>query len=216
MNKKDYKGIIFDLDGVLLSTDRFHYLAWKQMADELEIPFTEKDNEKLRGVSRMESLEIILSNRPELVLSEEEKLLYTTRKNDLYRNYLQTLTPNEVDPSVRQTLVELRRRGYRLAVGSSSKNTDFILTQTEMKDYFDAVADGNDIQRSKPDPEVFLLAASRIGLDGSDCAVIEDAVAGLQAAVAGGMLPVAIGSACESSLAKVLLKSFADLTDIFA
>ncbi len=216
MNQKTYKGIIFDLDGVLLSTDHFHYLAWKSMADELEIPFNEQDNEKLRGVSRMESLEIILSNRPELVLSEEEKLHWTTRKNDLYRTYLETLTPDAVDPSVRETLVELRRRGYRLAVGSSSKNTKFILSQTDMNSYFDAVADGNDIQRSKPDPEVFLLAAARLGLDGNDCAVIEDAEAGIAAACAGGMLPVAIGSACESPMAKVLLKMFGDLADIFA
>lgn len=213
---KNVKGIIFDLDGVLLSTDHFHYLAWKSLADELGIPFCERDNEKLRGVSRMASFEIILANKPELQLSDAEKEAYATKKNEQYRAYLHQLTPADVDPSVRSALAELRARGYRLAVGSSSKNAGFILERTELTACFDAVADGNDIKNSKPDPEVFLTAAARIGLEGSACAVVEDAEAGLQAAIGGGMLPVAIGSAKGSPLAAFSLERFDELLDCFA
>ena len=209
------KGIIFDLDGVVLSTDHFHYLAWKSLADELGIPFTEKDNEKLRGVSRMASFEIILSNKPELKLTDEEKEKYAAQKNDLYRTYLQKMTPADVSEEVRNTLQELRAKGYRLSVGSSSKNAGFILERTEMRDYFDAVSDGNNITNSKPDPEVFLKAAEYIGLDPEVCAVVEDAEAGLQAAVAGKMLPVAIGSAYGSELAQISLNTFGDLLKHF-
>lgn len=214
MNKQ-IKGIIFDLDGVVLSTDHFHYLAWKSLADELGIPFTEKDNEKLRGVSRMASFEIILSNKPELKLSEEEKERYATQKNDLYRTYLQKMTPADVSEEVRATLKALREKGYRLSVGSSSKNAGFILERTEMRDYFDAVSDGNNITNSKPDPEVFLKAAEFLGLDPTVCAVVEDAEAGLEAAVAGKMLPVAIGSAYGSPKARISLDTFGDLLKHF-
>ena len=214
-NTKEIKGIIFDLDGVVLSTDHFHYLAWKSLADSLEIPFTEKDNEKLRGVSRMASFEIILSNKPELKLTDAQKEAYATQKNDLYRTYLQKMTPADVSEEVRNTLKELRARGYRLSVGSSSKNAGFILERTEMRDYFDAVSDGNNITNSKPDPEVFLKAAEYIGLDPTVCAVVEDAEAGLEAAVAGKMLPVAIGSAYGSSKAQISLNSFSDLLKHF-
>ena len=209
------KGIIFDLDGVLLSTDHFHYLAWKSLADKLEIPFDEKVNEKLRGVSRMASFEIILSNKPELKLTEAEKEAYATEKNELYRTYLKTMTPADVSDDVRATLKTLRERGYLLAVGSSSKNAGFILERTEMREYFDAVSDGNNIVHSKPDPEVFLKAAEFIGLDPTVCAVVEDAEAGLEGAVAGKMLPVAIGSASGSPLAEISLNTFADLATHF-
>lgn len=210
------KGLIFDLDGVLLSTDHYHYLAWKKLADELGIPFTEKDNEKLRGVSRMDSFEIVLSNRPSLVLTEAEKLTYADRKNDDYREYLKQMTPSDVSDEVRDTLKELRNRGYRLAVGSSSKNARFILERTALTDAFDAIADGTDIKKSKPDPEVFQKAAEFLGLAPADCAVIEDAEAGLAAAVGGGMLPIAIASAKGSPLAKHSLECFAELLQLFS
>ena len=159
MDIKNIKGLIFDLDGVLLSTDHFHFLAWKKLADRLGIAFTEKDNERLRGVSRMESLEIILSLDPSVKLSDAEKETVATEKNEHYREYLKTMTPADVSDEVRETLAALREKGYTLAVGSSSKNTRFILERTQMTDCFDAIADGNDITRSKPDPEVFLKAA---------------------------------------------------------
>lgn len=209
------KGIIFDLDGVLISTDKFHYLAWKKLADKLDIPFTEKDNEKLRGVSRMESLEIVLSNKPSVKLTDEEKIAVATEKNECYREYLKTMTPDDVSPEVRETLTALRKKGYKLAVGSSSKNAKFILGQTDLAGYFDAIADGNDIKNSKPDPEVFLKAAEFVGLDPAVCAVVEDAEAGLEAAVAANMLPVAFASAYGSKLGKVQLAAFADLNKEF-
>ena len=209
------KGIIFDLDGVLISTDKFHYLAWKQLADKLGIPFSEKDNEQLRGVSRMESLELVLKNDPSVKLTEEEKIAAATEKNDCYREYLKTMTPDDVSAEVRETLTALHEMGYKLSVGSSSKNARFILSQTDLTRYFDAIADGNDIKNSKPDPEVFLTAASFLGLDPEVCAVVEDAEAGLEAAVAAGMLPVAYASAYGSKLGKVQLAKFADLSKEF-
>ena len=208
------KGIIFDLDGVLISTDKFHYLAWKQLADKLGIPFSEKDNEQLRGVSRMESLELVLKNDPSVKLTAEEKVAAATEKNDCYREYLKTMTPDDVSAEVRETLTALHNMGYKLSVGSSSKNARFILSQTDLTRYFDAIADGNDIKNSKPDPEVFLTAASFLGLDPAVCAVVEDAEAGLEAAVAAGMLPVAFASAYGSKLGKVQLATFADLTKV--
>ena len=208
------KGIIFDLDGVLISTDKFHYLAWKQLADKLGIPFSEKDNEQLRGVSRIESLELILKNDPSVKLTDEEKIAAATEKNDCYREYLKTMTPDDVSAEVRETLTALHDMGYKLSVGSSSKNARFILSQTDLTRYFDAIADGNDIKNSKPDPEVFLTAASFLGLEPEVCAVVEDAEAGLEAAVAAGMLPVAFASAYGSKLGKVQLATFADLTKV--
>ena len=207
--------ILFDLDGVLLSTDRYHYLAWKELADRLGIPFNERDNEQFRGVSRMDCLEILLKKLPDRSFSEAEKLAFATEKNNRYREMLGQLTPSFVADEVRSTLAELRRRGYRMAVGSSSKNTRFILGQTDLLAAFDGIADGNDITRSKPDPEVFLKAAATVGADPAHCAVIEDAEAGLQAAKRGGMLPVAIGSAANSPLAAITLGSFSDLLGYF-
>lgn len=208
------KGIIFDLDGVLISTDKFHYLAWKQLADKLGIPFSEKDNEQLRGVSRMESLELVLKNDPSVKLTDEEKIAAATEKNDCYREYLKTMTPDDVSAEVRETLTALHDMGYKLSVGSSSKNARFILSQTDLTRYFDAIADGNDIKNSKPDPEVFLTAASFLGLEPEVCAVVEDAEAGLEAAVAAGMLPVAYASAYGSNLGKVQLATFGDLKEV--
>lgn len=215
MYTSDIKGLIFDLDGVLLSTDHYHYLAWRESADALGIDFTEADNAQLRGVSRMESLEIILRKKPSLTLSEEEKTAISTQKNERYREYLQQLTPASVTDEVRETLLTLRQRGYLLAVGSSSKNTRFILSQTELTDYFDAIADGNDIKNSKPDPEVFLTAADCLHLAPEVCAVIEDAEAGLEAAVRAGMLPIAYAAAYDSMQAAIRLAGFSELIRFF-
>ena len=216
MNTREIKAILFDLDGVVLSTDHYHYLAWKKLADELNIPFTEQDAERTRGVSRMESLEIVLEKYEGKPFTDEEKAAFAERKNADYRVYLQDMTPADVDDEVRETLTELRRRGYRLAIGSSSKNARFILKQTEMTDYFDAIADGTDITRSKPDPEVFLKAAAFVSTEPLACAVVEDAFAGMEAAAGGGMLPVAIGGAVESPLAALKLTTFSDLLKLFA
>ena len=164
--------LLFDLDGVLLSTDRYHYLAWKSLADELGIPFCEKDNEQFRGVSRMDCLEILLKKLPDRSFTDDEKIALATTKNDRYRNLLAEFSPASVAEEVRSALAELRRRGYKMAVGSSSKNTRFILERTDLLSAFDGIADGNDIKNSKPDPEVFLKAAALVGADPANCAVI--------------------------------------------
>ncbi|MBE6633575.1 MAG: beta-phosphoglucomutase [Ruminococcaceae bacterium] len=207
--------IIFDLDGVLLSTDQYHYAAWKALADELEIPFCEKDNLAFRGVSRMDCMELLLSKRAELRLTEAEKVAYATKKNERYRSLLEGITPAFVAEEVRETLRVLKERGYRLAVGSSSKNSGFILKKTDLDGCFHAIVDGNDISRSKPDPEVFVKAAEALGVPPERCAVIEDAEAGLSAAVSGGMLPIAIGEAKGSHLARLSIEGLGELTQIF-
>lgn len=207
------KGIIFDLDGVLLSTDHFHYLAWKSLADRLGIPFDEKKNDLLRGVSRMESLEIVLGERTS-EFSPEEKNAFAAEKNSIYRSYLQKLSTSFVSPEVPVVLEKLRAAGLKLAVGSSSKNTPLILEKTDLIKYFDAVSDGNNISKSKPDPEVFLKAAQYIGLDPSDCAVIEDADSGIEAAKNGGFYAISIGNAITNSLDDRHIESLKELLEI--
>lgn len=208
------KGIIFDLDGVLVFTDRFHYQAWKSLADEMHIYFDETINHRLRGVSRMESLAIILERYEGAPLSEEEKERLAERKNETYRGLLAQMSPADVSGEVRTTLKELRSRGYRLAIGSSSKNAKYILEKTELSDSFDAISDGTNIVRSKPDPEVFLKAAEFIGLPPAECLVVEDATAGIDAAKAGGMKAAGIGDAAVYERADFSLKSFSGLLDI--
>ncbi len=205
------QAVIFDLDGVLVHTDRFHYLAWKALADEKGIYFDEEINQRLRGVSRMESLEIILERYEGAPLSLEEKEKMAEKKNGIYREYLSGMTPSDVTEEVRDTLDKLRDRGYKLAVGSSSKNTGFILEKTELRDYFDAVSDGTMIKRTKPDPEVFLLAAGLLNTEPAKCLVVEDADAGIEAGKAGGMITAAYGEATKSKKADYNLNNFSDL-----
>lgn len=208
------KGLIFDLDGVLVFTDKFHYQAWKTMADELGVYFDETINHRLRGVSRMDSLEIILERYegPDLSLREKEKL--AEKKNEIYRTLLESMTPDDVTKEVRDTLTKLREKGYKLAIGSSSKNAKFILEKVELKDAFDAISDGNNITKSKPDPEVFLKAAEYLGLPPKACMVVEDAEAGIEAAKKGGMYAARIGEAAKSINADESLKTFSELVDI--
>ena len=208
------KGLIFDLDGVLVFTDKFHYQAWKTMADELGVYFDETINHRLRGVSRMDSLEIILERYegPDLSLREKEKL--AEKKNEIYRTLLESMTPDDVTKEVRDTLTKLREKGYKLAIGSSSKNAKFILEKVELKDAFDAISDGNNITKSKPDPEVFLKAAEYLGLPPKACMVVEDAEAGIEAAKKGGMYAAGIGEAAKSINADESLKTFSEIVDI--
>lgn len=204
------KGVIFDLDGVLLFTDKYHYMAWKALADKLNIPFDENVNNRLRGVSRMDSLNIILSYSNQ-IFSEAEKEVMAEEKNELYREYLQKMTPSDVSDDTRAVLVKLRERGLKLAIGSSSKNTPLILEKTDMAKYFHAVSDGNNITRSKPDPEVFLKAAEYLNLQPCDCIVVEDAEAGIDAGNAGGFATVGIGCAEQYKRTKCPIKSLAEL-----
>lgn len=205
-----YRAIIFDLDGVICHTDKYHYEAWKKIADELGIYFDEEINHRLRGVSRMESFEIILE-RYDKKMSQEEKLFYITKKNEIYKELLKNMSPADLSREVKDTLDKLRERGVKLAIGSSSKNAKFILHQLGIGEFFDAISDGNDITKSKPDPEVFLKAAEYMGEDAKDCLVVEDAKAGLEAAIAGGMDCAAIGDARKTNLATFCLTSFCDL-----
>lgn len=207
------KGIIFDLDGVIVFTDKFHYQAWKEMADELGVYFDEVINNRLRGVSRMDSLEIILE-RYDGTLSREEKEALAEKKNTIYRKLLGTMTSEDVTGEVRDTLRKLRKNGYKLAIGSSSKNAKYILERVELTDYFDAVSDGTNITRSKPDPEVFLKAAEFIGEDPADCIVVEDAYAGIDAAKAGGMAAVGIGDASGYEKTDYPIQTFAELLQL--
>ena len=206
------KGVIFDLDGVLVSTDELHYEAWKAMADREGVCFDREINQRLRGVSRMDSLEIILE-RSERAYSPAEKDELAAYKNGLYVTLLDTLTEENVLPGVHEVLAALAGRGVLLAVGSSSKNAKKILEKTGLTGHFQAVADGTDIVRSKPDPEVFLCAAKKLGLAPAECAVVEDARAGIEAAFAGGMLACAVGDACGSDKADIRLDSISELTE---
>lgn len=208
------KGIIFDLDGVIVFTDELHYEAWKAMADELGVCFDREINNLLRGVSRMESLEIILRNYHGVPLSAEEKVSLAEKKNEIYKKLLQRMQPSDVSGSVREALKELKERGYRLAIGSSSKNAKYILKRVELMDAFDAISDGTNITNSKPDPEVFIKGAAFLGLEPQECLVVEDADAGIEAALAGGMHSAAIGSATKSGKAEYNLSTLVDLLTI--
>lgn len=209
------KGLIFDLDGVIVFTDQFHYQAWKKMADEMNIYFDETINNRLRGVSRMDSLDIILERYEGPTLSNDKKMQLASEKNELYRELLKKMTPDDVTQEVRETLATLRERGYKIALGSSSKNAKFILKQVDLLEAFDEISDGNNITKSKPDPEVFLKAAEYLTLQPEECAVVEDAYAGIAAAKAGHMTAVAIGDAVSDKKADIRLETFSDLLKYF-
>ena len=212
---KKYNAIIFDLDGVICHTDKYHYEAWKKVADELGIYFDEEINNRLRGVSRMESFEIILE-RYSGTMEEEEKVLWITKKNDIYKELLKNMNPSDLSAEVKETLDGLRAAGLKLAIGSSSKNARFILGQLGLGNYFDAISDGNNITKSKPDPEVFIKAAEYIGEESDKCLVVEDAKAGLKAAIAGAMDCAAIGDAVLCGLGTYNLTTFSELLTITA
>jgi len=209
-----YKAVIFDLDGVICHTDRYHYMAWKKLADKLGIYFDEQINNRLRGVSRMESLEIILERWQGEPLSEEEKIRLAEEKNTLYREFLKQMSPRDLSQEVKDTLDNLRMNGFKLAIGSSSKNSKFILNQIGLGDYFDEVSDGNNITRSKPYPDVFQMAAQYLNIEASECLVVEDAKAGIDAAVAAGMDSAAIGDAYGYSKATYSLSNFSQLLQV--
>ncbi len=199
------KAVIFDLDGVIVSTDEFHFEGWKRMAEGEGIYFDREINERLRGVSRMESLQIILE-KSEKPYGMEEKDGLATKKNGYYRELLNNLTEKDILPGVMNILASLKYKGIKIAIGSSSKNTPVILEKIKLNHYFDAIADGNEIKNSKPDPEVFLLAAEKLGISPSDCVVVEDAHAGIEAAIAAGMKAVGIGFASNSPKAHYKVK----------
>jgi beta-phosphoglucomutase len=205
------KACIFDLDGVIVDTAKYHFMAWKRLADQLGIAFTERDNERLKGVSRMASLEIILEiGRKKLEEAEKEKL--AALKNSWYVEYISWMEADEILPGTIEFITSLKKEKIRIALGSASKNTPMILDRIGMKGTFDAVADGNIVHRAKPDPEVFLKAASMVGTDPSHCVVFEDAVAGVEAALNAGMKCVGIGSPDVLTRADIVVKGLNEMT----
>jgi beta-phosphoglucomutase len=189
------KACIFDLDGVIVDTAVYHYQAWKRLANQLGFDFTEHQNEQLKGVSRMASLELILrwGNVDGKSVAQKEEL--ATLKNDWYTEMIIKMTPYEILPGAREFVQICRNAGLKTAIGSASKNTPIILSKLNLLSVFDAVVDGNSVSKPKPDPEVFLKGAVELGVEPSTCVVFEDAIAGIAAAKNGGMMAIGIGSA---------------------
>lgn len=200
------KAVIFDLDGVIVSTDEYHYQAWKKIAEKEEVYFDKKINEKLRGVSRMDSLEIIL-DKSQREYKQEEKNQLAEMKNDYYKQLLNNLSSSDILPGVIKVLNELNKRRIKIAIGSSSKNTMLILKKIGLENSFHAIVDGNQITNSKPNPEVFLLAAKKLKVLPEECLVVEDADAGIEAALAAGMKVVGVSSASKNDKASYRIEN---------
>lgn len=200
---------IFDLDGVLVDTAKYHFIAWKRLADELGIPFTEADNERLKGVSRMDSLDIILSlGRVELL--PDQKVILAEKKNAWFVDYVNAMSSDEIFPGVKDLLENIRRRGHKVALASSSKNAPAVLKLLKIDNLFDAVVDGTMVKQAKPDPEIFLLAAHMLDKSPSECVVFEDAEAGVEAAKLANMKCIGIGNPQSLSKADYVVSQLAD------
>lgn len=203
------KACLFDLDGVIVDTAKYHFSGWKRLAEELGVPFTIEDNEQLKGVSRVGSLEYIL-NKGGLFLDNDTKVRLMERKNDQYLELVSGMTPEELFPGVVQFIDELRAEGIKVGLGSSSRNAPLILERCGIVDRFETVVDGNSITFSKPDPEVFLKGAQAFGVTPADCVVFEDAVSGVQAAVNGGFRAVGVGDPETLAAAEFVISGFED------
>ncbi len=208
MDIKQYQGAIFDLDGVLVDTAKYHYLAWKQLADELGFDFTRQQNEALKGVSRMRSLELLLGFGGMMGrFSEEEMHDMAEKKNRIYVEYVKKLRQEELLPGVKELLERMKDSGIKIALGSASKNAEMILEGLGITKYFDAIVDGTMVTKAKPDPEVFLLGAKLLGVSAEECVVFEDSTAGIQAAKRAGMGTVGIGKRKNLLEADMVLES---------
>jgi len=207
------KGFIFDLDGVLTDTAEYHYRGWKRLADELGIPFTREDNESLRGIPRLASLRLILKGRE---YPEDEIQEMMERKNGYYLEFIKDIAPRDVLPGARELLEEIRAAGLRSALGSASKNAREVVERLGIAELLDAISDGNSVEFQKPAPDLFLHAAAQLGLSPSECIVVEDAAAGIEAAQAGGFRSVGLGPRERVGEADVVFPSLATirLTDI--
>jgi beta-phosphoglucomutase len=205
------RACIFDLDGVIVDTAKYHFLAWKRLADQLGINFTEKDNERLKGVSRMASLEIILGLGNKII-DQDKKNELARLKNLWYNDYIRKMTPEEILPGSLDFVKELKKADIRVAVGSASKNTPVILDRVGISKLFDAVADGNNVEKAKPDPEVFLKASEMLGIEPEECIVFEDALAGVQAALNAGMICIGIGSPTVLKKAHFVVKGLYEMS----
>ena len=208
------KAFIFDLDGVIVDTAKYHYLAWKKIATDLGIEFTHEHNELLKGVSRVRSLEIILG-LGQVEASQEQKDQWLIQKNEDYLSYLVDMDQNEILPGVMPVLEFLKANQQPIALGSASKNARPILEKTGILSYFDAIVDGNDVSNAKPDPEVFLQAAQKLGITNENSIVFEDSVAGIQAANIASMTSIGIGDATILNEAKFNFKDFTFIDEAF-
>lgn len=189
-----FKGVLFDLDGVITDTAEFHYRAWKKLGEEIGISIDRNFNEQLKGVSREDSLTLLLAyGKKENDFSNEEFAALAKRKNEYYLEMIQEITPADVFPGIVPLLTELKKAGIKIALASASKNGPLLLDKMQLTDYFDAIADPNKVASGKPAPDIFLLAAKEIGLEATDCLGIEDAKAGIQAIIASGAYPVGVG-----------------------
>lgn len=206
-----HKALLFDLDGVLVDTAKYHFIAWKELADELGIPFTAQDNERFKGVSRTRCMEILLELGGR-TMSEEDQIYYRDKKNQNYVGYIQNMGEDEVLSGVTDFLRDAKDKGYVIALGSASKNSALILDRLHLTQYFDAIVDGTKVSKAKPDPEVFLQGAAELGMPPHECIVFEDAVAGIQAAHADGMQAVGIGDSRTLPEADFHLSGFLGVT----
>ncbi len=202
---------IFDLDGVVVDTAKYHYIAWKALAQELGFDFTKEDNERLKGVSRMQSLDILLEIGGKQ-FSDQEKLAMAEKKNTLYVSYIEKMSPEETLPGVEQFLRELRKKGIKTALGSASKNAPLILERIGLAGWFDVIVDGNSISEAKPNPEVFMKGAEKLGVLPERCVVFEDAIAGVEAARNANMYCVGIGEPETLGLADLVIPGFNEFT----
>lgn len=205
------RACIFDLDGVIVDTARYHYLAWKRLAHSFDHDLTEQENERLKGVSRMESLEIVLELAG-VTLSSEHKAILADKKNRWFNEYVEQMTPEEIFPGVKALIVNMKKAGLRVGLASSSKNARTVLDRLNIGSEFDAVVDGSMITQTKPDPEIFLTAAAKLGVDPSECLVVEDAEAGVEAALAAGMMCIGIGSPITLRRAHRVFPKTSDIT----
>lgn len=209
--RKEIKAVIFDLDGVIVDTARFHYIAWKNLADRLGFDFTPDHNELLKGIGRMESLDILLSIG-KIKATEDEKKRWAAEKNEAYVALCNEMKAGDVLPGVIGFLQDLKNQGIKIGLGSASKNAPLILDRTGIQDFFDVIIDGNRITKGKPDPQVFLLGAEELGVKASECMVFEDALAGIKAAKAAGMAAIGVGEKDNLPGSDRIIEGFSGLT----